>query len=49
VLFGNGLASPSLLAAGTASGLCWVDVLWGRWFKDKEDTNGRSGSMVKIF
>ena len=29
---GNGLASSSLLAAGTASGLCRVDVLWGRWF-----------------
>ena len=32
---GNGLASSSLLAAGTASGLCRVDVFWGRWFKDK--------------
>ncbi|KAF8163757.1 hypothetical protein B0H34DRAFT_650320 [Crassisporium funariophilum] len=32
---GNGLASSSLLAAGTASGLCRVDSLWGRWIKDK--------------
>ena len=32
---GNGLASSGLLAAGTASGLCRVDVLWGRWSKEK--------------
>ena len=25
-----------MLAAGTASGLCRVDVLWRRWFKDME-------------
>ena len=32
---GNGLASSGLLASGTASGLCRVDVLWGRWSKGK--------------
>ncbi|PPQ78436.1 hypothetical protein CVT25_011881 [Psilocybe cyanescens] len=32
---GNGLASSGLVAAGTSSGLCRVDVLWGRWVKDK--------------
>jgi transcription factor C subunit 6 len=32
---GNGLASSGLLASGTASGLCRVDVLWGRWSKEK--------------
>ncbi|KAF6763682.1 hypothetical protein DFP72DRAFT_480903 [Ephemerocybe angulata] len=32
---GNGLGSSCLLASSTASGLCRVDVLWGRWIKDK--------------
>ncbi|TEB18204.1 hypothetical protein FA13DRAFT_1804002 [Coprinellus micaceus] len=32
---GNGLGSSSLLASCTASGLCRVDVLWGRWLRDK--------------
>lgn len=31
----NGLASTSMLASATASGLCRVDVLWGRWIKGK--------------
>lgn len=32
---GNGPAASGLLASATASGLCRVDVLWGRWIKDK--------------
>ncbi|KAL4068179.1 hypothetical protein J3A83DRAFT_3825037 [Scleroderma citrinum] len=32
---GNGLGCASLLASGTASGLCRVDWLPGRWFRDK--------------
>ncbi|KAF7346119.1 Pre-mRNA splicing factor [Mycena sanguinolenta] len=32
---GNGLAASSLLASSTASGLCRVDVVWGRWLNDK--------------
>ncbi|KAM6500158.1 hypothetical protein JOM56_003172 [Amanita muscaria] len=32
---GNGLGSCGLLASATASGLCRVDNLWGRWMKDK--------------
>jgi transcription factor C subunit 6 len=31
----NGLAAAGLLASATASGLCRVDELWGRWMKDK--------------
>ncbi|KAF9462752.1 hypothetical protein BDZ94DRAFT_707255 [Collybia nuda] len=31
----NGLAAASLLASATASGLCRVDELWGRWIKGK--------------
>lgn len=31
----NGLAAAGLLASATASGLCRVDELWGRWIKDK--------------
>ncbi|EAU88980.2 hypothetical protein CC1G_10676 [Coprinopsis cinerea okayama7 len=37
---GNGLASSCLLASSTASGLCRVDVLWGRWIKDKAPYGG---------
>ena len=44
---GNGLASSSLLAAGTASGLCRVDVLWGRWFKDKPPYGGAEGIRME--
>ncbi|PFH47653.1 hypothetical protein AMATHDRAFT_77094 [Amanita thiersii Skay4041] len=32
---GNGPACSGLLASATASGLCRIDVLWGRWLKDK--------------
>lgn len=33
---GNGLANCQLLVSGTASGLCRIDLLTGRWFKDRE-------------
>lgn len=32
---GNGLGCASLLASGSGSGLCRVDWLCGRWFKDR--------------
>jgi transcription factor C subunit 6 len=32
---GNGLAGSSLLASSTASGLCRVDVVWGRFLNNK--------------
>lgn len=32
---GNGLGGAPLLASATASGLCRVDWLMGRWIKDK--------------
>ncbi|KAI6007138.1 hypothetical protein EDD15DRAFT_2395168 [Pisolithus albus] len=32
---GNGLGCASLLASGSGSGLCRVDWLSGRWFKDR--------------
>ncbi|KAJ6557279.1 hypothetical protein DFH09DRAFT_1163602 [Mycena vulgaris] len=32
---GNGLGSSSLLASSTGSGLCRVDVVWGRWLNDR--------------
>lgn len=32
---GNGLGNCQLLASGTASGLCRIDWLGGRWFKDQ--------------
>jgi hypothetical protein len=38
---------PSLLAAGTASGLCRVDVLWERWFKDKPPYGGSEGIRME--
>ena len=41
------MASSSLLAAGTASGLCRVDVLWGRWFKDKPPYGGAEGIRME--
>jgi hypothetical protein len=44
---GNGLASWSLMAAGTASCLCRVDVLWGRWFKDKPPYGGAEGIQME--
>ncbi|KAG6882978.1 hypothetical protein C0993_008426 [Termitomyces sp. T159_Od127] len=36
----NGLASSGLLASATASGLCRVDELWGRWIKEKVPYGG---------
>jgi transcription factor C subunit 6 len=32
---GNGLAASGLLASATASGLCRIDLLEGRWMKGK--------------
>lgn len=32
---GNGLNAAPLLASGTASGLCRVDWLMGRWLREK--------------
>lgn len=32
---GNGLTAAGLLASSTGSGLCRVDNLWGRWFRDR--------------
>ena len=31
----------------TASGLCRVDVLWGRWFKDKPPYGGAEGIRME--
>jgi|ERR1700722_6675156 len=41
---GNGLAAAGLLASGTASGICRVDWLQGRWMKGKVPY----GSIVNI-
>jgi len=32
---GNGLGNCQLLVSGTASGLCRIDWMGGRWFKDQ--------------
>jgi len=32
---GNGLGASALVAAGTASGLCRVEWVWGRWVRGK--------------
>lgn len=32
---GNGLGNCQLLVSGTASGLCRIDWLGGRWFKGR--------------
>ena len=32
---GNGLGNSQLLVSGTGSGLCRIDWLGGRWFKDQ--------------
>ncbi|TFK64273.1 hypothetical protein BDN72DRAFT_889630 [Pluteus cervinus] len=37
---GNGLGSVGMLASATASGLCRVDVNWGRWMRDKVPYGG---------
>lgn len=44
---GNGLASASLVAAGTAAGLCRVDLLRGRWLKDKIPYAGVAGIRME--
>ncbi|KAG6809966.1 hypothetical protein H0H92_013879 [Tricholoma furcatifolium] len=36
----NGLASSGLLASATASGLCRIDEVWGRWIKGKVPYGG---------
>ncbi|KAI9065456.1 hypothetical protein FKP32DRAFT_1624196 [Trametes sanguinea] len=40
---GNGLARTPLLASATASGLCRVDWLLGRWVRDQPPYNGIEG------
>jgi transcription factor C subunit 6 len=32
---GNGFAASALLASSTGSGLCRVDMVWGRWLNDR--------------
>ncbi|KAH9484533.1 Transcription factor tau subunit sfc6 [Psilocybe cubensis] len=44
---GNGLASSGMIAAGTSSGLCRVDLLWGRWVKDKIPYGSVSGIRME--
>ena len=41
------MASSELLAAGTVSGLCRVNVLWERWFKDKLPYGGAEGIQME--
>jgi len=44
---GNGIASSALLAAGSASGLCRVDVVWGRWVRDRPPYGGVEGIRME--
>ncbi|KAF8176755.1 hypothetical protein BJ912DRAFT_1146755 [Pholiota molesta] len=44
---GNGLASSAWTAAGTASGLCRVEMLPGRWLKGKIPYGGISGIRME--
>ncbi|KAF9473862.1 hypothetical protein BDN70DRAFT_885457 [Pholiota conissans] len=44
---GNGLASAALMAAGTASGLCRIEMLAGRWLKDKIPYGGVEGIRME--
>jgi len=37
---GNGLGSSTLLASATASGLCRVDCLFGRWHRERISYGG---------
>ncbi|ESK88790.1 hypothetical protein Moror_17124 [Moniliophthora roreri MCA 2997] len=39
----NGLSNAGLLASATASGLCRIDWLWGRWMKGKIPYHGIHG------
>jgi transcription factor C subunit 6 len=45
---GNGLANASLLASATASGLCRVDWLEGRWAKSRIPYNGIEGIRAEV-
>jgi len=36
-----------MLASATASGLCRIDVLWGRWMKDKQPYGGIAGVRME--
>ncbi|KAK7463100.1 hypothetical protein VKT23_007685 [Stygiomarasmius scandens] len=44
---GNGLEASGMLASATASGLCRIDVLWGRWMKDKQPYGGIAGVRME--
>ncbi|KAF5368890.1 hypothetical protein D9758_003108 [Tetrapyrgos nigripes] len=44
---GNGPAASGMLASATALGLCRVDVLWGRWMKDKQPYGGILGIRIE--
>ncbi|KAI0086148.1 hypothetical protein BDY19DRAFT_996057 [Irpex rosettiformis] len=45
---GNGLANASLLASATASGLCRVDWLTGRWAKSRVPYDGIEGIRAEV-
>lgn len=42
---GNGLGNCQLLLSGTASGLCRIDWVTGRWFKDRGLGPGGIGTL----
>ena len=44
---GYGPGGCALLASATASGLCRVDVLWGRWVRGKEPYGGIEGIRME--
>ncbi|THU84354.1 hypothetical protein K435DRAFT_733265 [Dendrothele bispora CBS 962.96] len=44
---GNGLGASGMLASATACGLCRIDVLWGRWMKDKQPYGGIAGVRME--
>ncbi|KAF9014294.1 hypothetical protein BDQ17DRAFT_1386722 [Cyathus striatus] len=44
----SGLAGAGMLASATASGLCRVDVLWGRWMKGKIPYGGIEGIRREV-
>lgn len=45
---GNGLVNASLLASATASGLCRIDWLAGRWAKSRAPYDGVEGIRAEI-
>lgn len=45
---GNGLAASRLLASATASGLCRIDLLEGRWIKGKVPYGGIVDIRVEL-